>query len=79
VDRLHALTISFTHHGGDTWAGHHRAIGLIDRIVNGQAALLAYEDIFFYTAALFVLSLPIILLLGGKTNAAAREVAAEAH
>jgi DHA2 family multidrug resistance protein len=79
VDRLHALTVSFTHHGGDTWAGHQRAVGLIDRIVNGQAALLAYEDIFFYTAALFVLSLPIILLLGGKTSAAAREAAAEAH
>ena len=79
MDRLHALTISFTHLRGDSWAGQHRAIGLIDRIINGQAALLSYEDIFFYTAALFVFSLPIIFLLGGKTSAAAREAAAEAH
>jgi DHA2 family multidrug resistance protein len=60
--------------------GHRQALGLIDRIVDGQAALLAYGDLFFYAAALFIVTLPIILLLrGGKADAASREAAAEAH
>ena len=79
VDRIQMLSNGFASHGGDPAAGHHRALGLIDRIVNGQATLLSYEDIFFYVAMLFVISLPLILLLGGKANRAAEEAAAAAH
>ncbi|MDB6175635.1 MAG: emrB, transporter, family, multidrug resistance protein [Chthoniobacteraceae bacterium] len=79
IDRLQALTAGFTSHGGDAIAARHRALGLIDRTVNGQATLLSYEDIFFYVAVLFIVSLPLILLLGGKTNRAAEDAAAAAH
>ena len=52
---------------------------MIDRIVNGQAALIAYSDIFSYVAVAFVVSLPLLFLLGGKPNKRAAEAAAAAH
>lgn len=73
VDRIRMLTAG---------VGGHRALGIIDSAVNRQAALLAYENIFFYVAVLFFLSLPLILLLGGKSRASDAEqtaVVAEAE
>jgi len=66
VDRLHLMVEGLAHHGGNPFAIRQTALGIIDRIINAQAAVLAYEDIFFYVAILFVLSLPLVLLLGGK-------------
>ena len=48
-------------------------------IVNGNAALIAYSDIFSYVALAFVVSLPLIFLLGGKPNKQAAEAASSAH
>ncbi len=80
LDRMHQMTAGFGSHGGDAVAAQHRSLGMIDRIVNGQAALLSYSDIFFYVAVAFVLSLPLLLLLGGRKNPkAAAEAAAAAH
>ena len=78
LDRIHLLTAGF---GGDTnpAAAQHRALGMIDQIVNGQSALIAYSDIFFYVATAFVLSLPLLLLLGGAAGKKAQEAAAAAH
>ena len=56
--------------------GHERAMALLDRIVNGQAALLSYADLFFYVAVLFVVSLPLLLLLGDSRQAPAEAAAA---
>jgi MFS transporter, DHA2 family, multidrug resistance protein len=79
VDRMQMLTANFTAHGADPVVAHRSALELIDRVVNGQAALLSYRDIFFYVAVLFVMSLPLMLLLGGKSDAAAEEAASAAH
>ena len=80
LERMNALSAGFTQHGMDAAAGQRHALGAIDRIVNGQAALLSYSDIFFYVAVAFVISLPLLLLLGGKRGkAAAEEAAAAAH
>jgi len=79
IDRIQSLTSNFTAHAGDPVLGHQNALKLIDRIVNGQAALLSYRDIFFYVAVLFLLSLPLVILLGGKNNAEAEDAAASAH
>jgi DHA2 family multidrug resistance protein len=79
IDRIQMLTSSFTAHGGDPALGHRNAMEVIDRIVNGQAALLSFSDIFFYVAVLFLLSLPLLLLLSGKSDAAAEEAASAAH
>jgi DHA2 family multidrug resistance protein len=64
IQRLGMLGGSLGHHGG--MAGRQGALAVIDRIINGQAALLAYSDIFLYVAILFIASLPLILLLGDK-------------
>ncbi len=78
LDRLHLMTAGF---GGNTdpAAAQHSALGVIDRIVNGQAALIAYSDIFSYVAVAFVASLPLLLLLGGRPARQAAEAAAAAH
>ena len=79
LDRLHSMTAGFSAMNGDLVAAQHRALGLIDQIVNGQSALIAYSDIFSYVAAAFVVSLPLLLLLGGAKGKAAQEAAASAH
>jgi DHA2 family multidrug resistance protein len=79
LDRMRMLSAGFTLHGGDPVLGHRNALELIDRIVNAQAALLSFRDIFFYVVLLFVCSLPLVILLGGKKDAAAEEAASAAH
>jgi len=79
ADRMHLLDQYFTSQSGDATMGHHQAVGLMDQIVSGQAALLAYENLFGYVAALFLLTLPLLFLLGGKGGKAAEEAAAAAH
>jgi DHA2 family multidrug resistance protein len=66
IERLGMLGGSLGAHGAHSAAGRQGALAVIDRIINGQAALLAYSDIFFYVAILFLASLPLILLLGDK-------------
>ncbi len=79
LDRLHGMTAGFGGVNGDPTAAQHRALGMIDRIVDGQSALIAYSDIFSYVATAFVVSLPLLLLLGGAKSKAAQEAAAAAH
>ena len=64
--RVEALAATFPNHAADPIGAHHHALGIIDRIVNAQAALQSYADIFSYVAIIFLLSLPLLLLLGGK-------------
>jgi DHA2 family multidrug resistance protein len=78
MERLNQLTASFAHNG-DMVAAHKRALGALDNIVNGQAALLSYSDIFFYVAVAFVASLPLLLLFKRAGGQAAEEAAAAAH
>ena len=70
IDRLQMLAEGFTRHGGSAVAGRQAALRVVDHLINSQAAVLAYEDIFFYVAVLFVASLPLVLLLGHKPKAA---------
>ncbi len=66
IDRM-AMLGGLSRHGAA--AGRQGALAVIDRIINGQAALLAYSDVFFYVCLLFLASLPLILLLGDKHKA----------
>lgn len=79
VERINALTAKMTAHGGDPVSGSQGALRMIDGIISGQAALLSYADIFFYVAAAFALSLPLLLLLGSENGKVAQEAAAAAH
>jgi DHA2 family multidrug resistance protein len=78
-ERMDVLTGAFAQHSGSTHVAHDQALGLIDRIVSGQALLLSYEDIFTYVALLFIVTLPLLFLLGGKQGKDAADAAASAH
>ncbi|MEO5912857.1 MAG: DHA2 family efflux MFS transporter permease subunit [Luteolibacter sp.] len=79
LDRLHTLTGFFSGQGADPVAAHDQAMKVIDRMVTSQATILSYGELFLGVAGLFIFTLPIILLLGGKTNRDAEEAAAAAH
>lgn len=76
-DRLALLTGAFAQQGADPVTAHHRALGALDQMVNGQSLLLSFADVFRYTALAFVVTLPLLLLLGrGRTQDAAAAAAA---
>ena len=68
--RLQLFAGGFAQRTADPVAAHQRALASLDSIVNGQALLLSFADVFYYAGAAFVLSLPLLLLLGkgGKTK-----------
>lgn len=74
--QMQLLTGNYLQHSGDPVLAHHQALALIDQLVNAQALLLSFADVFFYVAAAFIVTLPILLLLGQGRN---REAAAAAH
>jgi len=68
-----------SHLGGFTADPVHakaQALGLVDRIVSGQATLLSFADVFYYVSLAFIVTLPLLLLLGNGRN---REAAQAAH
>ncbi|PTY05765.1 MFS transporter [Opitutaceae bacterium EW11] len=72
-ERITQLQAAFTQANGDPVMAHQQALSLIDRIVNGQAALLSFSDVFMYVAMAFVASLPLLLLLSKGRNRQAAE------
>ena len=62
--RFAALTGALARHSADPVAIRSQAFALLDRLVNGQAMLLSFADVFFYVAIAFTASLPLLLLLG---------------
>jgi DHA2 family multidrug resistance protein len=78
TERLQLLANGFASHRGDASFSQRRAFGVLDGLVNSQATLKAYEDLFFYAAVLFLFSLPLILLLRQKPKSAAEDAAAAA-
>jgi DHA2 family multidrug resistance protein len=77
TERLNLFTGAFLQQGADPVTAHQRALGMLDRIVNGQSLLLSFADVFRYTALAFVVTLPLLLLLGrGRTEDAAAAAAA---
>ncbi len=76
TERLQLYTGMFAQQGADSVTAHQQALGLLDRIVDGQALLLSFADVFRYVALAFVITLPLLLLLGRGGN---KEAAAAAH
>lgn len=75
--RIQALTGAFARHDADPVAAKHRALALIDRLINGQSTLLSFADVFRYVGVAFVITLPLLVFLGkGKTR---NPAAAAAH
>jgi DHA2 family multidrug resistance protein len=76
MTRVDALTGFFQKLGASAHDARFRAFSAIDQILNGQAALKSFDDLFAYVGIAFVVTLPLVLFLGGGGNKA---VAAEAH
>jgi DHA2 family multidrug resistance protein len=76
LSRLNLYTGAFAQHSADPALAHNQALKLFDGIVSGQALLLSFADVFLYVAIAFVVTLPLLLLLGKGGN---REAAAAAH
>jgi DHA2 family multidrug resistance protein len=74
--RVDALTGFFQRLGSSAHDAKFRAYTAIDQILNGQAALQSFDDLFRYVGVAFIVTLPLILLLGQGGN---KEAAAEAH
>ena len=76
AQRVQVLTGAFAQRGGDPVAAKQQAFAVLDGAVNGQALLLSFADVFRYVAIAFVVTLPLLLLLGKPGN---KEAAASAH
>jgi len=74
--RVQAYQSLLGSHTPDAVQAKAQALGLVDRVVNGQATLLSFADVFFYVSLAFIVTLPLLLLLGNGRN---REAAQSAH
>jgi len=77
LTRLGYLGSAFARHSADAPGARQQAMKVIDNLVNGQAMLLSFADVFLYVAIAFTASLPLLLLLGKGRRS--DEAAAAAH
>jgi DHA2 family multidrug resistance protein len=73
---LHHITQYFAQSGSPAGA-HGRAIGYIGQLVNGQATLMAYIDIFYTWAIFAFLLIPVVLLLIRRVGPSRAQLAME--
>ena len=74
--RVQMAGAAFARHSFDPVFVHQQAMALLDKSINAQAMLLSFADVFFYVAIAFLVTLPLLLLLGKGGN---REAASAAH
>ncbi len=75
ADRISAAKAMFTPWSADSTHVQAQALELIDHAVALQSALLSYRDVFYFVGAIFIGTLPMILLLGGVKKPAPAMVA----
>jgi DHA2 family multidrug resistance protein len=63
-ERLEALQLMLQQQGVDPERAGRRALELVDRTIDRQAALQAYGDVFHLLALVFLAAIPLVLLLG---------------
>jgi DHA2 family multidrug resistance protein len=68
AERVHALTSSFVAKGFDLASAKQQALTLLDGMVNLQASVMSFADSFWFVAVVFVCTMPLLLLLGGKSR-----------
>jgi DHA2 family multidrug resistance protein len=76
LERFNQLTAFFQSHGADPMTAQQKALASLDQIVTGQVAVGAFCDLFYLVAIAFILTLPLLLLLGKGGN---KSAAATAH
>jgi len=70
IERITQLTRVFTSQGASDQLAHARALAVIDGAVLRQASTLSFNDTFVVTAALVLLILPLVFMLGRPANVA---------
>ena len=76
------MTHGMLAHGATPWEAPHRALGLLDSVVQRQAGLLAYLDGYRLIALIAVVCLPLIVIAGrprGVHRISAAAAAAESN
>ncbi|HVY45511.1 MAG TPA: DHA2 family efflux MFS transporter permease subunit [Minicystis sp.] len=63
-ERLRMMASAFVAKGADVASAKARALALLDGAVNLQAAVMSFNDTFYVTMALVLLTMPLVLLLG---------------
>ena len=71
VERMQVLESGFGAHGGDASLAHQQALTAMKGIIQAQAGVLSYADIFRYVGFAFIFTLPILLLVGRRNPQAA--------
>ncbi|WP_013322327.1 DHA2 family efflux MFS transporter permease subunit [Gloeothece verrucosa] len=74
-ERLKVLTSLFMSRGSDAGSAHQQALASLQQLVNIQAAILSFADIFRFVGLIFLCSLPLLLFLG-KGGASSKAPAA---
>ncbi|MBE9010514.1 DHA2 family efflux MFS transporter permease subunit [Pseudanabaenaceae cyanobacterium LEGE 13415] len=64
VERLNALQGAFQSRGSDGATASQQALTSLDQLINLQAAVLSYADIFRFVGVIFLCSLPLLVFLG---------------
>lgn len=77
MQRLHQLQAGFVAKGASVVMAKQQALALVDKIVMGQASVMAFADTFMVVAAFFILSLPLLLLF--KKNQTATSAGSSVH
>jgi DHA2 family multidrug resistance protein len=79
AERVSALTHGMMAKGVDAASAQHQALTLLDGSVSMQASIMSFADSFWLVALVFVVTMPLILLLGGRAKGAGAAAAADAH
>ncbi|HEY9732218.1 MAG TPA: DHA2 family efflux MFS transporter permease subunit [Drouetiella sp.] len=77
-DRLATMTGAFQAHSGDFSLAHTQALASLNGMLNVQASILSFADIFRMVGLAFIISLPLLFLLANPFRGAAKE-ALNAH
>jgi DHA2 family multidrug resistance protein len=77
-ERLQALSAGFESHTSDPFTSKQQALTAMKGIIQAQAGVLSYADIFRYVGFAFILTLPLLLLLG-RPKPNNTEAPADAH
>jgi DHA2 family multidrug resistance protein len=72
--RWQGLTAHFHNLGWSMHEAQQRAMAALDMIVTGQGALRSFDDLFTYVGIAFIVTLPVILLLGRGGQSAPADV-----
>jgi DHA2 family multidrug resistance protein len=79
AERLHALTAGFMAKGFDPASAKRQALVVLDGTVNMQASVMSFADSFWLVALVFLVTMPLILLLGKVKPGMKPGAAADAH